>query len=319
MKHFCQYLFFFSLLIGIHINANANLDTIGCALNAEQKNFGALSGFTANAQPLIGYYCELKPKRSTYLGNWFPSLPQLLISQSNRRLTSDNNAPAADNYNQSWYADLAIKRIGDSQLVLHIGQKKWQQTLSANEEIHFFSPNASNIQDAIAIQQGQQALLAHTESKIGLSFIFPYREHQPLTRLTLQQYIIEQPIQADIADLPKNSLYNSQMHLTEIGVNSTSYHKGFNFNWGIALAAGDISIDSDAVAQNSAEYNEILSAYGALELYYQYRINRRWFAFSSWQGEVRYWRQGKGDNPDYQLAEANNIEQQVHLGLGFSF
>lgn len=318
MKLFCQYLSFFSLLIVIHSNANANLSSFGCALNAEQNNFGALPGFSANTQPLIGYFCELKPKRSTYLGNWFPSLPQLFISQTKPILSTDNNA-TADDYSQSWYADLAIKRIGDSQLVLHLGQKKWQQALKANEDILFFSSNTSGIQNAISIQQGQQALLAYNESRIGLSFILPYREHQPLTRLTLQQYEIEQPIQADIADLPQQSLYNSQINLTEIRVNSGSYNKGFNFNWGIALAVGDIRIDSDAVAQSSAEDNEILSIYGALELYYQYRFNRRWFAFSRWQGEIRYWRQGKGDNPDYQLPEANNIEQQLHLGLGLRF
>ncbi|MBL4797148.1 MAG: hypothetical protein JKY50_07030 [Oleispira sp.] len=318
MKLFCQYLCFFSLLMGIHSNVNASLNSIGCALIADQKNVGALPGFSTNTQPLIGYSCELKPKRSTYLGNWFPSLPQLTISQTKRVLSSDSNA-TADDYSQSWYADLAIKRIGDSQLVLHLGQKKWQQALKANEDILFFSANTSGIQDAISIQQGQQALLAYSESRIGLSFILPYRKHQPLTRLTLQQYMIDQPIQADIADLPQRSLYNSQINLTEIRVNSESYNKGFNFNWGIALAVGDIRIDSDAVTQSSAEDNEILSIYGALELYYQYRFNRRWFAFSRWQGEIRHWRQGKGDNPDYQLPEANNIEQQLHLGLGLRF
>jgi hypothetical protein len=317
MKRYCQYLFFCSLIIGI--NAHASQGTMGCSLIAEQQAFGALPEFTANSQTLIGYSCELKPKRSTYLGNWFPSLPQLSISQTNRSLSSDRNSAEADDYSQSWYIDLAIKRIGDSQLVLHGGQRKGQLTLTANEDIPFFSANSSSIQDVITIQQGQQARMIHTKSEIGLSFIFPYREHQLLTRITLQQYIMAQPIQANIAGFPNRSLYNAQARLTELGINSNSYHKGFNFNWGIALAAGDISIESDAVVQNSGEYNEIISVYSVLELYYQYRFNRRWFAFSRWQGEVRYWRQGKTDNPDYHLAEANNIKQQVHLGLGFSF
>lgn len=319
MKQLCQYLSFFCLFITFHNETHANQNTLGCALAAERQSFGGLPEFTANPQALIGYSCELKPKRSTYLGNWFPSLPQLSVSQTSRRLTSDNNDPEADDYNQSWYIDIAIKRIGDSQLVLHGRQKKEQQTLSAKEDTPFFSANASNIQDAIIIQQGQQARMNHTEREIGLSFIFPYREHQPLTRITLQQRTITQPIQANISGFSKRSLYNTQSHLTELGIHSNSYHKGFNFNWGLALAAGDISIDSDAVSQDDDEYNKILSVYGILEIYYQYRFNRRWFAFSRWQGEANHWRQGKTDNLDYQLTEANNIHQQVHLGLGFSF
>jgi hypothetical protein len=317
MKLLCQYLFFFSLFMGI--NTHANQGTIGCSLTAERHTFGSLPEFTANSQPLIGYSCELKPRRSTYLGNWFPSLPQVSISQTNRILTNAENSPEADDYSQSWHIGLAIKRIGDSQLVLHGGKKKEQQTLTANENITFSSSNASSIQDVIIIQQGQQARMIHTKNELGLSFIFPYRDHQPLTRITLQQYIIAQPIQANLAGFPNRSLYNAQARLTELGIYSKAYHKGFNFNWGIALAAGDVSFDSDAVAKDSEDYSEIFNVYGILELYYQHNFNRRWFAFSRWQSEINYRQQGKKDNPEYQLAEDNNIEQQLHLGLGFSF
>jgi len=315
MKQCCQYLSFFCLFISYH--SAANQGTIGCALAAEKQTLGGLPEFSANSQPLIGYTCDLTPRRSTYLGNWFPSLPQLSISQTNNVLNSDS--AEADDYSQSWYTDLAIKRFGKSQLVLHGGQKEWQQTLTANEDIPFFSANSANQQDQALIQQGQQAHLLYAEDVIGLSFVFPYREGHPLTSLTLRQRFINQPIQANITGLPKRSLYNTHARLTEVGISSKSYKKGFNFNWGVALAAGDITLDSEAITDSNSEYNEVFSVYAGLELYYQYRFNRRWFAFGRWQGDIHYWRQGKNDNEDYQLAEVNNIEQRLHLGLAFSF
>ncbi len=316
MKQFCQYLSFCCLFISYH--SAANQGTIGCALSAEKHTLGGLPEFSVNSQPLLGYTCDLTPRRSTYLGNWFPNLPQLSISQTSRILGSDKDSDT-DDYSQSWYVDLAVKRFGKSQLVLHGGQKEWQSTLTANEDIPFFSTNSSSLQDGALIQQGQQAHLLYSEDAIGLSFVFPYREGHPLTSLTLQQRFITQPIQANIAGLPKRSLYNTRARLTEVGISSKSYKKGFNFNWGVALAAGDISLDSEAIAESNSEYNEIFSVYAGLELYYQHRFNRRWFAFGRWQGDIHYWRQGKNDNEDYQLAEVNNIEQRLHLGLGFSF
>lgn len=323
MKQFCQYFFyfncFFSLLLGLTVKANANQGTIGCALAVEKQTLGGLPEFSANSQPLIGYACDSTPRRSTYLGNWFPSLPQLSFSKTNRALNSDQDSAEADDYSQSWYIDLAIKRFGKSQLVLHGEQKEWQNTLTANEDIPFFSANAANLQDGTLIQNGQQARLLYSEDAFGLSFIFPYREGHPLTSLTLQQRFITQPIQANIAGLPKRSLYNAHTRLTEVGISSKSYEKGFNLNWGVALAVGDITPDSEAIANSNSEYNEVFSVYAGLELYYQHRFNRRWFTFGRWQGDIHYWRQGKNDNEDYQLAEVNNIEQRLHLGLGFSF
>jgi len=316
MKQCCQYLSFFCLFISYH--SAASQGSVACALAVENQTLGGLPEFSANSQPLIGYSCGLTPRRSTYLGNWFPSLPQLSFSRTSRLLGSDNDSDT-DDYSQSWYADLAIKRIGDGQLVLHGGQKEWQKTLTANEDIPFFTSNVASVTDGVIIQQDQQAHLLYAEDVIGLSFVFPYREGHPLTSLTLQQRFITQPIQANIAELPKRSLYNTHARLTEIGISSKSYKKGFNVNWGVALAAGDITIDSEAIVENSSEYNEIFSVYAGLELYYQHRFNRRWFAFGRWQGDIHYWRQGKNDNEDYQLAEVNNIEQRLHLGLGVSF
>jgi len=261
----------------------------------------------------------LGSKRSTYLGNWFPSLPQLSISQSNRILTTDKNKPEADDYSQSWYANLAIKRVGNSQLIIHAGQKKRQQTLTANDGIPYFSADLSNTQEAITIQKDQQAKVLYTENNVGLSFVFLYHKQQPLTQITLQQRTIVQPIQANITGLPHHSLYNTQVQLIELGINSNSYRKGLNINWGVALAVGDINIDSNKIPNSDEKHSEIMNAYAVLELYYQYRFNRRWFTFSRWQGEVNYWRQGTSDNPEYELSEVNNIEQQIYLGLGFSF
>jgi hypothetical protein len=55
-----------------------------------------------------------------------------------------------------------------------------------------------------------------------------------------------------------------------------------------------------------------------VELYYQYRINRRWFAYTSWQGEIRYWQQQQ-DNVSFQLASSTQIEHQLALGIGLNF
>lgn len=316
MKHFCQYLSLLGLSIICQDYAHASQGSLGCGINVDQLIYGGLPEFTANTKPMLGYQCELKPRRSTYLGNWFPSLPHLSFSQTKRYLNNDPSAPEADDYYQRRYFDLAIKRIGDSQLVVHAEHVLSQQALTANEDIPFFAENVSDINDALIIQPNQQALVAHTEKNIGLSFMFPYRGHQPLTHLTLQYRTISQPIQANIADLPNRSLYNTDTRFTELGIKSQSYHRGFNLNWGLALAAGDTRIDSSLVAKHSGGYNEIFSMTGELELYYQYRINRRWFAFTYWQGDIQYSRQGKTDNPDYQLAESRYLQQQVSLGIG---
>ena len=319
MKQFCQYLSIFGLSIIFQGHAHAAQGTLGCGLNTERQTYGGLPEFTANAKPLLGYQCELKPRRSTYLGNWFPSLPHLSFSQTTHLLNNDQSAPEADDYNQHGYIDLAIKRIGDSQLVIHAEYIKSQQALTANEEISFIPPNISNLDDTIIIQKNQQALVAHSENSIGVSFMFPYRNHQPLTNITLQQRTISQPIQANITGLRNRSLYNTETRLTELGIKSQSYHKGFNINWGLALAAGDNNMDSNLIAKNSGGYNEVLSIAGELELYYQYRFTRRWFAFSRWQGNIQYTRQGKTDNPEYRLAESQYVEQRVSLGIGIRF
>lgn len=319
MKRFCQYCFFITLFLTLNGHAHASQNTLGCALNTEQQSFESLSEFNADKEPLIGYFCEFTPKRSTYLGNWFPSLPKVSLSKSEQFLVSDNSSPEADDYNQSWYIDLAIKRLGDSQLLFHAKHTEWQHTLNANEDIPFFSKNASTAQDVIVIQKDQQAVLLYTQKAMGISLVLPYRTHQPLTRLMLQQLIITQPIQADIDGFPDNSLYNAEAKLMEIGVHSHSYNKGLNINWGIALAAGSIDIDSAAIHQNDDDHNEILSLHGALELHYQYRINQHWFAFSRWQSTVRYWQQGKPDNLNYELAQVHNMTHALKLGLGLRF
>lgn len=316
MKHFCQYLSLLGLSIICQGYTHASQGSLGCGINVDQHLFGGLPGFTANTKAMLGYQCELKPRRSTYLGNWFPSLPHLSFSQTKRHLNNNPSAPEADDYDQRWYVDLAIKRIGDSQLVVHAEHVRNQQALTASEDISFFSNTVSDINDAIIIQQNQPALVTHTEKNIGLAFMFPYRDHQPLTHLTLQYRTISQPIQANIADLPNRSLYNTDTRLTELGIKSQSYHRGFNLNWGLALAAGDTRIDSSLVAKQSDGYDEIFSMMGELELYYQYRINRRWFAFTYWQGGIQYSRQGKTDNPGYQLAEFQHLQQRVSLGIG---
>lgn len=319
MIRFCQYLSFISLLCIFNESSLASESTLACALNIERQSIKSLSEFDTNEEPLIGYHCEFKPKRSTYLGNWFPSLPQLSLSQSTRLITRNNEAPETDDYAKTGYIDVAIKRFGGGQLVLHGKLKEWQHTLTANTVIPFFSRKASDTQNAVNIQSNQKARLLYTEKAIGLSFVFPYQQHQAMTRLTLQQLIITQPIQANIAGFPDNSLYNSEVALTEIGVHSNAYHTGLNINWGMALASGKLTIDSPAIAKASESYNDIISVNGELELHYRYRINRHWLAFGQWQTHLRYWKQSKSDNPDYKLAEVHNIEQNFLLGIGLSF
>ncbi len=318
MKHFCQYCFFITLLLVFNGKTYATQNTLGCAINSEYQSFGSLPSFNDNKKPLIGYFCEFLPKRSTFLGNWFPTLPQVSFSKSEQLLINDDSSEA-DDYNQSWYIDLAIKRLGDSQLVMHAKHSKWQHTLSANEATSFYSRSASTAQDVITIQKDQQARLSYTLKAIGASLVFPYRLHQPLTRLTLQRLIITQAIQANIEGFPDNSLYNTETDLIEIGIDSHSYNKGLNINWGIALAAGSIDIDSAAISQNDDDLNEILSLYGGLELHYQYKINQRWFVFSRWQSKVRYSQQGKPDKLKYELGEVYKVTHALKLGLGLRF
>jgi hypothetical protein len=82
---------------------------------------------------------------------------------------------------------------------------------------------------------------------------------------------------------------------------------------------GSIELESTKHLNIEQGLDQIISLSGQVELYYQYRINRRWLTYTSWQGQVRYWQQQQQDNVNFQLANVTQIEHQIALGLGLSF
>lgn len=308
------------LLLGYVQNTQAGSNKFTCALKSEQQFPGGLPEFSHNADPLFGYQCQLIPHYSGFLGNWFPALPHLSISQSKRLITSNNLADKAtdDDTSKAWNIAFSIKRFGQSQLSVFAGQKDWQRVLQAKEAIDFIPENSQGVSDAITINQGQQARLNRKEEFFGFSFILPYQSETVLTELRIQKSIINQPIQANIPDFGKRSLFSAKTDINEVLIISQSFHRGLNINWQFGLGQGKALLAPQESIDFDDEQNLIISLRGQLELYYHYRINRHWFGHLGWKGDVHYWQQSTDDD-NVQLAATNNMEQQVFLGIGLSF
>ncbi|MFT7259350.1 MAG: hypothetical protein ACI9MS_001208 [Glaciecola sp.] len=71
---------FFSSVGGA--NTQAERTTLSCALRVDQQYLGVLLELSQNQVPVQGFQCQLIPKYSDFLGNWFPSPPSLTFSQS---------------------------------------------------------------------------------------------------------------------------------------------------------------------------------------------------------------------------------------------
>lgn len=311
---------FLLLLLGYFSNTQGASNKLSCAFKSEQQFLGALPEFSSSSDPLLGYQCELTPHYSSFLGNWFPSQPYLYFSQTNRSLTSDGSAVDAtnDDSSKTWRGSLAIKRFGQSQLSIFAGQKDWQQVFKAKEVIAFIPASASTPSDAIAINEGQQARINRKEESLGFSFIFPFQTEKVLTELRLQQSLINQPIQANITPFNKRSLFPARAVINEIMIISHSSHRGLNFNWHFGLGKGEITLEPENSIVFESKLNQIISLRAQLEIYYHHRFNRRWFSHITWQGGMHYWQQN-ADDDDFQLASGNTIEQNISLGIGFTF
>jgi hypothetical protein len=311
---------FILLFLGYFQNTQAGSNKLSCALKSEQQFLGALPEFSHKGDLLLGYQCQLVPNYSRFLGNWFPSLPNLYLSQVNR-LSVSNNASynaTSDDVSKTWKVALSIKRFGQSQLSIFTGKKDWQQVLQAKEDIAFIPSSANSVSDAITINKGQQARLNSTEEYFGFSFILPSKGEKELTEIRLQRTIINQPIQANIISFEKSSLFTTKTETNEIIIISQSYHRGLNINWQFGLGQGKVILEPEKQINFDSESDQTMSLRGQLELYYQYRFNRRWFGHLGWQGSMYYWQQNI-DDKSYKLKSVNNLKQQLFLGIGLSF
>jgi hypothetical protein len=283
---------------------------ISCAYKIEQLTLGALPELSSSSDPFIGNLCVLEPRVSTFLGNWFPSLPRIHFSQANRQV--------GDDFNQDWLFSLAIKRLGQAQFYIATQQSQRQHVLTTKEEIPFVPQNANTSSDAVMLAEQQKVRLSHKQNQIQLGFRFAYQENQPLTELSFQQITVDQPIQANVEGFEKRSLFQSTTQISRIAIISQSYHRGLNINWQFAMGLGKVSLKPENIITIEKDKNQVIALTTGLELYYQHRLNRRWFAYGRWAGEVNYWQQATtGDN--FQLAPYDLITQQVNLGLGLSF
>lgn len=311
---------FILLFLGYFQNTQAGTNKSSCALKTEQQLLGALPDFAPNTDPLLGYQCQLIPNYSRFLGNWFPALPNLYLSQANRLSVSNNTSynATSEDVSKAWKVAFSIKRFGQSQLSIFTGKKDWQQVLKAKEVIAFIPSNANSASDAITLNKGQQARLNRTEEYFGLSFILPPQGEKELTEMRIQKTIVNQPIQANIISFNKSSLFGTKTDANEIIIISQSYHRGLNINWQFGLGQGKVALEPEEQITFDSELDQIISIRGQLEIYYQYRFNRRWFGHLSWQGSMYYWQQNV-DDENFKLESANNLEQQLYLGIGLSF
>lgn len=303
----------------------AGTNALSCGFIIDQQHLGGVPNFSHNNQPLQGVQCQHKPYYSGFLGNWFPSLPELDFRRTQQLLpsystlsTPSSRQKISDNYNQSWRLSLAIKRLGRSHLSIFGERKTWQKTQQAKDAILFFPANTSRESNGTIINQEQPTRLYRYESTIGLNLIFPYQFKQQLTELRLQYTTLEQPIQADIPSFDKNSLLTANINLNEILIVSQSRHRGFNLNWQFGIGTGEIILEPENVVNIDSKLSQVISLRSQLELYYQYRISRHWFTHSGWKADIHYWQQSiqKKDHP---LLSASTLSQQIYLGIGIKF
>ena len=312
---------FLLLFIGFFAKANAGNNALSCAAKTDLQFIGAIPEFASNNIPLQGFQCQHIPFYSGFKGNWFPSPPKLYFSQTTRFVTNaiySSETAIDSDYSQDWKADLSIKRLGRSQLSIMMGNKKWQQTLEAKKAVTHIPSYATDSDDRVIINRNQNAVFKRSEDYVGLSIVFPYDSKQGLTEIRVQHTLITQPIQANIISFEKHSLFSSQARMNELLVISQSNHKGLNINWQMGFGMGEVKMKPENAVNLAAEYSEILSLRGQLEIYYQYRINRLWFSHAGWKSDIQYWQQS-ADNKDFRLASAKTMEQQIFLGLGLTF
>lgn len=291
-------------------NVFAGTDKLACASSVEQHNLGGLPEFNNSTTAYLGYRCDLQPRISNFLGNWLPSLPAISVFQSNKIRSTD--------FHQGIEFELAIKRIGSSQLYFTAGQIKSQQVLSASEEIPFVPSSANDRNDAVNIIENQKARMSHENAYWGLGFQMPYQSNQSLTGILFQQVNIDQPMQANILNFEKRSLFQARTRISELIIISDSHHRGLNLNWQFGLGIGEVQLEPSQVINFEKDLDRVLAIKAEFEIYYQYRISRRWFAYSSWQANLRYWQQ-VNNSEDYQLAPNNHFIHQANLGFGISF
>lgn len=299
-----------TFLMCLTVNSHAGTDKVFCGYQLQQQYLGALPELEANRQSLRGYRCDLKPHISSFLGNWFPSVPNIMIRQTIGQQSDDTN--------QAWQLSLSIKRLGQGHFYLAAEQDDWQKTLTAKESITLVASNALTESNTTLISDSQKVRLKHKKNQWGVGFRFAFQEDQPLTELAFRQVKIDQPVQANVIGFDKRSLYQAITEISEMGIISESYHRGLNINWQFALGIGQVKLKPENIIPIEKDKNHILAFNTMIEIYYQYRINRRWFGYSSWIGNFHYWQQPSNEE-SFELAPNNQTEHQFQLGLGLNF
>lgn len=298
----------------LSVSVTAGTTTVSCAAEAQQQTLGALPSLNTSNTPLVGFNCQTNPYTSSYLGNWFPSLPEITYSQGRR---SHN---VIDDIKQDWGISLGIKRIAQGQFYIFASQNLAKFTVEANNNISFIPKNSESSQQAVLINTKQNIRISHQKDSWGFGLQFPFIENQPLTKVFFRQSNIDQPMQADIFGMPERSLFETTTQLSEIEIASQSFHRGLNINWKFAMGMGEIEVEPKALTTSTInkEQNKIISLSSGLEAYYHYRINRRWFAYTRGTTEIHYWHQAASDE-NFELEAYQRLMYQADIGIGMSF
>lgn len=303
----------FLILSSISFTTQAHTNTMSCGLDSRQKFLGALPDFSNDPRLLFGFRCDTYPKVSSFLGDWFPSTPQLSISQQQRHKIDTNDII------QDWSLSYGIKRIAEGQLAVYAGQNLSEFTLVTTREV----PLINKTSGAIAtLNNKQKVRLSNKKRFYGLGMQFSAIKGQPLTEVIFQRSVIQQPLQANVRGFPKHSLFESQAELSEIIMSNQSYNRGLNINWQVGMGLGEVQLQPKALTTSGSKFDSsqenIVTLATQIEIYYQFRFNRRWFSYIRSVSDIQYWYQIEPDN-NYKIADYQLVDYQAEIGMGLRF
>ena len=285
-------------------------DALRCGLGVRHHGFGGLPEFRLKHAIFPTYDCAYRSQTPRYYGRWFPTRPNLHFSQS-----LPNNSDEELSFYQSWQVQLPLIRLKKSTIYLNWKHQDGRQIASTQEIIQYLPET----QRPSLLAEGQSTQLSQQHDEYAFSVHFPASRQQAITRISLQHTQLKHPLQSNVENQAKRSLYPANITLNEIIVGRHKTHKGMNFNWHVGIGSGDVSLAPSAQAPSKDKENSVISFRGQISLSYHLRLNRKTRAYVEGSRALLSWRQISGNNTRLQLPNTHYWNDTLSVGIHKDF